>query len=58
MAYAGGLVNHNSPEKRRKNEIASAVVDDEFRAAAGSRASRPPRPRQPHGEAAAGSAPP
>ncbi|MET7296566.1 Helicase associated domain protein [Streptomyces griseoloalbus] len=33
MAYAGGLVNHNSPEKWRKDEIASAVVDIEFRAA-------------------------
>ncbi|MFC9810227.1 DEAD/DEAH box helicase [Streptomyces griseoaurantiacus] len=33
MAYAGGLVNHNSPEQWRKEEIASAVVDIEFRAA-------------------------
>ncbi|MER6105149.1 hypothetical protein ABT115_23235 [Streptomyces sp. NPDC001832] len=33
MAYAGGLVNHNSPEKWRKDEIASAVVDIEFHAA-------------------------
>ncbi|MEU9632320.1 Helicase associated domain protein [Streptomyces luteogriseus] len=33
MAYAGGLVNHNSPEKWRKDELASAVVDIEFRAA-------------------------
>ncbi|MFF5185642.1 hypothetical protein ACFY30_17955 [Streptomyces sp. NPDC000345] len=30
MAYAGGLVNHDSPEKWRKDEIASAVVDVEF----------------------------
>ncbi|MFC9222479.1 hypothetical protein ACFT8W_17355 [Streptomyces hygroscopicus] len=29
MAYAGGLVRHNSPEKWRKDEIASAVVDNE-----------------------------
>ncbi|MFF8391838.1 helicase associated domain-containing protein, partial [Cellulosimicrobium funkei] len=34
MAYAGGLVNHNSPEKWRKDEIASAVVDIELRATA------------------------
>jgi hypothetical protein len=33
MAYASGLVNHNSPEKWRKDEIASALVDIEFRAA-------------------------
>ncbi|MGW7359997.1 hypothetical protein ACWGI0_26060 [Streptomyces sp. NPDC054802] len=33
MAYAGGLVNHNSPEKWRKDEIASTVVDLELRAA-------------------------
>jgi hypothetical protein len=33
MAYPGGLVNHNSPEKWRKDEIASAVVDIESRAA-------------------------
>ncbi|MFD3612194.1 hypothetical protein ACFWXA_29835 [Streptomyces atroolivaceus] len=33
MAYAGGLVNHNSPEKWRKDEIVSTVVDTEFRAA-------------------------
>ncbi|GAA2644196.1 helicase associated domain-containing protein [Streptomyces vastus] len=33
MAYAGGLVNHNSPEKWRKDEIASAVMDIKFRAA-------------------------
>jgi hypothetical protein len=33
MAYAGGLVNHNSPEKWRKDEIASTVVDIELRAA-------------------------
>ncbi|MFJ1562368.1 helicase, partial [Streptomyces mirabilis] len=33
MAYVGGLVNHNSPEKWRKDEIASAVVDIESRAA-------------------------
>jgi hypothetical protein len=32
-AYAGGLVNNNSPEKWRKDDIASAVVDIEFRAA-------------------------
>ncbi|MBK3569288.1 helicase associated domain-containing protein, partial [Streptomyces sp. MBT62] len=34
MAYAGGLVRHNSPEQWRKEEIASAVVDIELRAAA------------------------
>ncbi|GCB53457.1 hypothetical protein SNL152K_10814 [Streptomyces sp. NL15-2K] len=33
MACAGGLVNHNSPEKWRKDEIASAMVDIELRAA-------------------------
>lgn len=33
MAYAGGLVNHNSPEKWRKDESASAVVHIELRAA-------------------------
>ncbi|MGY4745410.1 hypothetical protein [Streptomyces sp. ATMOS53] len=33
MAYAGGLVNHNSPEKWRKDEIASTVVDTELRTA-------------------------
>ncbi len=33
LAYAGGLVNHRSPERWRKDEIASAVVDVEFRAA-------------------------
>ncbi|MFF8195731.1 hypothetical protein ACF05L_33815 [Streptomyces bobili] len=32
MAYAGGLVNRNSPEKWRKEAIASTVVDIEFRA--------------------------
>ncbi|MFI7414054.1 Helicase associated domain protein [Streptomyces sp. NPDC049627] len=44
MAYAGGLVNHNSPEKWRKDEIASAVVDNELRAAARSGVDRPPAP--------------
>ncbi|MEU9797022.1 hypothetical protein AB0E27_41875 [Streptomyces sparsogenes] len=46
MAYAGGLVNHNSPEKWRKDEIASAVVDNELRlrAAARSEAGQPPAP--------------
>ncbi|MFJ9668801.1 Helicase associated domain protein [Streptomyces sp. NPDC101219] len=44
MAYAGGLVNHNSPEKWRKDEIASAVVDNELRAAARSGAGQPPAP--------------
>ncbi|MFJ8795582.1 Helicase associated domain protein [Streptomyces sp. NPDC102462] len=34
MAYAGGLVRHNSPEQWRKDEVASAVVDIELRAAA------------------------
>ncbi|MFD6821936.1 Helicase associated domain protein [Streptomyces sp. NPDC060085] len=34
MAYAGGLVRHNSPEQWRKDEIASAVVDQELRAGA------------------------
>lgn len=33
MAYAGGLVPHNNPEKWRKDEIASTVVDTEFRSA-------------------------
>jgi hypothetical protein len=33
MAYAGGRVNHHSAEKWRKDEIVSAVVDIEFRAA-------------------------
>ncbi len=33
MAYAGGLVPYNNPEKWRKDEIASAVVDTEFRTA-------------------------
>ncbi|GAB3006951.1 hypothetical protein GCM10023080_085880 [Streptomyces pseudoechinosporeus] len=33
MAYAGGLVRHNSPEQWRKDEIASTVVDIELRAA-------------------------
>ncbi|GAA3352188.1 hypothetical protein GCM10017744_000060 [Streptomyces antimycoticus] len=30
MAYAGGLVRFNSPEKWRKDEIASSVVDIEL----------------------------
>ncbi|MEU0061493.1 hypothetical protein [Streptomyces sp. NPDC006334] len=30
MACAGGLVNHHSPEKWRKDDIATAVVDIEF----------------------------
>ncbi|MGW0836586.1 Helicase associated domain protein [Streptomyces prunicolor] len=33
MAYAGGLVPYNNPEKWRKDEIASTVVDTEFRTA-------------------------
>ncbi len=33
MAYAGGLVRFNSPEKWRKNEIASTIVDTELRTA-------------------------
>ncbi|MFD8174863.1 Helicase associated domain protein [Streptomyces sp. NPDC059709] len=44
MAYAGGLVRHNSPEQWRKDEIASAVVDQELRAAARAGADRPPAP--------------
>ncbi|WP_086016564.1 DEAD/DEAH box helicase [Streptomyces davaonensis] len=44
MAYAGGLVNHNSPEKWRKEEIASTVVDIELRAAARASADQPPGP--------------
>ncbi|MCX4617355.1 MULTISPECIES: hypothetical protein [Streptomyces] len=32
MAYTGGLLPYNSPEKWRKDEIASAVVDIESRA--------------------------
>jgi superfamily II DNA or RNA helicase len=33
MAYAGGLMNHNAFEKRRKDEIASTLVDIELRTA-------------------------
>ena len=44
MAYAGGLVRHNSPEQWRKDEIASAVVDQELRAAARAGAEQPPAP--------------
>lgn len=33
MAYAGGLMPYNNPEKWSKDEIASTVVDTEFRAA-------------------------
>ncbi|MFJ9026707.1 Helicase associated domain protein [Streptomyces sp. NPDC102259] len=33
MAYAGGLVPYNNPAKWRKDEIASTVVDTEFRTA-------------------------
>ncbi|WP_079040260.1 DEAD/DEAH box helicase [Streptomyces prasinus] len=33
MAYEGGLVRHNSPDKWRKDEIASTVVDIELRTA-------------------------
>ncbi|MFE6939554.1 hypothetical protein [Streptomyces chartreusis] len=44
MAYVGGLVRHNSPEQWRKDEIASAVVDQELRAAARAGADRPPAP--------------
>ena len=33
MAYAGGLVNYNSPAKWRKDEIASTVVDTKSRTA-------------------------
>ncbi|MFE9446586.1 Helicase associated domain protein [Streptomyces sp. NPDC006602] len=44
MAYAGGLVRHNSPEQWRKDEIASAVVDSELRAAARAGADQPPAP--------------
>ncbi|MEH0416073.1 hypothetical protein [Streptomyces sp. B21-083] len=43
MAYAGGLVRHNSPEQWRKDEIASAVVDNELRAARAG-AEQPPAP--------------
>ncbi|WP_346096695.1 hypothetical protein [Streptomyces olivaceiscleroticus] len=55
MAYAGGLVNHNSPEKWRKDEIASAVVDNELRDAARSGAGQPPAP---HASAAPPKRPP
>ncbi|EST36840.1 hypothetical protein M878_00135 [Streptomyces roseochromogenus subsp. oscitans DS 12.976] len=41
MAYSCGLVNHDSPEKWRKDEIASAVVDIELRATARSAPTRP-----------------
>jgi hypothetical protein len=44
IAYAGGLVNHNSPEKWRKEEIASAVVNNELPVRTGQ---LPPRPRRP-----------
>lgn len=44
MAYAGGLVRHNSPEQWRKDEIASAVVDQELHAAARAGADQPPAP--------------
>ncbi|MFI5689079.1 hypothetical protein [Streptomyces sp. NPDC051636] len=44
IAYAGGLVRHNSPEQWRKDEIASAVVDNELRAAARSGADQRPAP--------------
>lgn len=33
MAYAGGLVPYHNPAKWRKDEIASTVVDTEFRTA-------------------------
>jgi len=44
MAYGGGLVNPNSPEHWPKDEIASAVVDNELRAAARSGVGQPPSP--------------
>ncbi|MEU2518857.1 hypothetical protein ABZ732_08730 [Streptomyces pseudogriseolus] len=44
MAYAGGLVRHNSPEQWRKDEIASAVIDQELRAAARAGAEQPSTP--------------
>ncbi|MFF1657248.1 hypothetical protein [Streptomyces sp. NPDC058255] len=44
MAYAGGLVRHNSPEQWRKEEIASVVVDIELRAAARAGVGPPPVP--------------
>ncbi|WP_460074172.1 helicase associated domain-containing protein [Streptomyces sp. YKOK-I1] len=44
MAYAGGLVRHNSPEQWRKDEIASAIVDQELRAAARAGTDQPPVP--------------
>jgi hypothetical protein len=34
MAFAGGLVDYNSPAKWRKDEIAATVADQEERAAA------------------------
>ncbi|MFH8470626.1 hypothetical protein [Streptomyces sp. NPDC017991] len=33
MAYAGGLIPYNNPEKWSKDEIASTIVDTEFRTA-------------------------
>ncbi|WP_415925728.1 Helicase associated domain protein [Streptomyces scabiei] len=49
MAYAGGLVRHNSPEQWRKDEIASAVVDQEQELRADARAGtdQPPAPAAP-----------
>ncbi|MEU9158101.1 hypothetical protein AB0D59_48150 [Streptomyces sp. NPDC048417] len=44
VAYTGSLVNHNSPEKWRKNEIASAVVDIESRTADRPAPAKPPGP--------------
>ena len=43
MAYAGGLVPYNNPEKWRKDETASTVVDTEFRTA-----DQPAPPQSPH----------
>lgn len=42
IAYAGGQVRHNSPEQWRKDEIASAVVDQELRAATRAGVDQPP----------------
>ncbi|MFI1360951.1 hypothetical protein ACH4TV_46415 [Streptomyces sp. NPDC020898] len=62
MAYPGGLVPYN-PEKWRKDEIASTVVDTELRTADQPSPARPGPARRSHrtsrpGEAAAAAGPP
>ncbi|MCX4728664.1 hypothetical protein [Streptomyces sp. NBC_01306] len=58
MAYAGGLVNHNSREKWQADEIASAVVDIELRTADRPDPARRSQLAARSGEAAAGAGPP